>query len=288
MKRRLNETIEIGDEVYVPSDEYTGTVIEINGDEVLVDGPFGEEYHNLSDLEKLGGDYEYEMGESKGLSEARKKVIRLTESDLARIVKRVIKEQYHENIPPPTVKSIAPDFALDKVETPIDDDLRSKFDSYKRKMENFLRELKSSGTEIDKHRFLKQVQKETDQMFWDVYDNSDSEPEGFVELQMDLIKHFRKKLNESYRSRVVKENEDVDGLLRNIVRGFDTEKPKDFTEIISDISDLIDNSESANDFKMKYRQFTNRNKKDLIRLNDDEKNQLDSFINSVMTRHGFN
>jgi len=92
MKRRLNETIEIGDEVYVPSDEYTGTVIEINGDEVLVDGPFGEEYHNLSNLEKLGGDYEYEMGESKGLSEARKKVIRLTESDIARIVKRVMKE----------------------------------------------------------------------------------------------------------------------------------------------------------------------------------------------------
>ena len=107
-----------------------------------------------------------------------KKIIRLTESDLARIVKRVIKEEYHENI-----------------ETTSDDDLRSKLDSYKRKMENFLRELKSSGTEIDKHRFLKQVQKETDQMYWDVYDNSDSEPEGFVELQMDLIKHFRQKLN---------------------------------------------------------------------------------------------
>jgi hypothetical protein len=282
MKRRLNETIEIGDEVYVPSDEYTGTVIEINGDEVLVDGPFGEEYHNLSDLEKLGGDYEYEMGESKGLSEARKKVIRLTESDLVRLVKRVIKEQYHENI-----------------ETTSDDDLRSKLDSYKSEMENFLRELKSSGTEIDKHRFLKQVQKETDQMYWDVYDNSDSEPEGFVELQMDLIKHFRKKLNESYRSRVVKENEfdqmdseekkaHVDGLLQNIIRGFDREKPKDFTELLSDISDLIDDSESANDFKMKYRQFTNRNKKDLNRLNDDEKNQLDRFINSVMTRHDFN
>jgi hypothetical protein len=99
--------------------------------------------------------------------------------------------------------------------------------------------------------------------------------------------------------RVIKENEfdqmdseekksHVDGLLRNIIRGFDSEKPKDFTEIISDISDLIDNSESTNDFKIKYRQFTYRNKKDLERLNDDEKNQLDSFINSVMTRHDFN
>ena len=175
MKRRLYERIEIGDRVFVPSDEYQGTVVDINGDEVLVDGPFGEEYHNLSDLEKLGGDYEYEMGESKGLYEGRKKVIRLTESDLTRIVKRVIKE-----------------------------------------------------------------------------------------------------------------NEDVDGLLQNIIRGFDTEKPKDFTELLSDISDLIDDSESANDFKMKYRQFTNRNKKDLNRLTDDEKNQLDSFINSIMTRHDFN
>ena len=279
-----------------------------------------------------------------------KRIIKLTESDLTRIVKRVIKEEYHENI-----------------ETTSDDDLRSKLDSYKSEMENFLRELKSSGTEIDKHRFLKQVQKETDQMYWDVYDNSDSEPEGFVELQMDLIKHFRKKLNESYRSRVVKENnaperyvidletgemvgthkygvgfvvnrigermgyeshptsipngtkmeryndykEDfpslrnrkemdlnemdseekkahVDGLLRNVIRGFDTEKPKDFTEILSDISDLIDDSESAEDFNKKYRQFAYRNKKDLNRLNDDEKNQLDSFINSIMTRHGFN
>jgi len=265
MKKRLYERIEIGDEVYSLRDEYYVTVLDIEGDRVLADGPMGEEYHNLSDLEKKE-DYE-----SEDIFEGRKKVIRLTESDLVRLVKRVIKEQYHENI-----------------ETTSDDDLRSKLDSYKNEMENFLRELKSSGTEIDKHRFLKQVQKETDQMYWDVYDNSDSEPEGFVELQMDLIKHFRKKLNESYRSRVVKENEDVDGLLRNIIRGFDTEKPKDFTEIISDISDLIDNSESANDFKMKYRQSTNRNKKDLNRLNDDEKNQLDSFINSVMTRHNFN
>ena len=58
--------------------------------------------------------------------------------------------------------------------------------------------------------------------------------------------------------------------------------------ILSDISDLIDDSESAEDFNKKYRQFAYRNKKDLNRLTDDEKNQLDSFINSIMTRHGFN
>ena len=94
MKRRLNETIEIGDEVYVPSDEYTGTVIEINGDEVLIDGPFGEEYFDINDLEKRGGDYEEDLPPSfrKNFTESRKKIIRLTESDLARIVKRVISE----------------------------------------------------------------------------------------------------------------------------------------------------------------------------------------------------
>jgi len=99
--------------------------------------------------------------------------------------------------------------------------------------------------------------------------------------------------------RVIKENEFnqmnseeknayVDELLRNILRRFDTEKPKDFTELLSEISDLIDDSKSANDFKMKYKGFTHRNKKDLNRLNDEEKNELDGFINSVMTRHSFN
>jgi len=98
--------------------------------------------------------------------------------------------------------------------------------------------------------------------------------------------------------RVIKENEfdqmgseekkaHIDGLLQNIIRGFDSEKPKDFTEIISDVSDLINNSESTNDFKMKYKKFTNRNQKDINKLNDDDKNQLDGFINSVMTRHDF-
>lgn len=96
MKRRLKENMEIGDKVYVRRHEGQGTVVDINGDEVLVDGPFGEEYHNLSDLEKLGGDYEedeYTPFSKKFFTESkRKKIIRLTESDLTRIVKRVINE----------------------------------------------------------------------------------------------------------------------------------------------------------------------------------------------------
>jgi len=89
--------------------------------------------------------------------------------------------------------------------------------------------------------------------------------------------------------RIIKENEeDEDENFWDSIRGFDFSGPKDFTALLSDISDLIDDSESAEDFNKKYRQFAYRNKKDLNRLTDDEKNQLDSFINSIMTRHGFN
>ena len=91
--------------------------------------------------------------------------------------------------------------------------------------------------------------------------------------------------------RVIKENEDIDRidrLLQNIVRGFRTEDPKDFTEIISDISDLIEDSKDVNDFKMKIKKYTKNNQEDFNKLTDDEKNQLDGFINSFMTRHDFN
>jgi len=98
MKRRLKENIEIGDMVYAPKDEYQGTVIDIKGNRVLVDGPFGKKYHELNDLEKLGGHYEEDETPdffNKYFTESRskrKKIIRLTESDLTRIVKRIIKE----------------------------------------------------------------------------------------------------------------------------------------------------------------------------------------------------
>jgi hypothetical protein len=88
--------------------------------------------------------------------------------------------------------------------------------------------------------------------------------------------------------RVIKENEDEDENFWDSIKGFDFGGPKDFTAILSDISDLIDYSENVNDFEMKYKQFTKDNQKDLNRLTDDEKNQLDRFINSIMTRHYFN
>ena len=39
---------------------------------------------------------------------------------------------------------------------------------------------------------------------------------------------------------------------------------------------------------MKLEQFTNDNQKDFNELTDDDRNRLDRFINSVITRYDFN
>ena len=87
--------------------------------------------------------------------------------------------------------------------------------------------------------------------------------------------------------RVIKENEMEDENFWDKVK-LDFGRPKDFTAIISDISDLISYSEDVNDFEMKLEEFTEDNQEDIDNLTDDERNRLDRFINSVMTRHNFN
>ena len=88
--------------------------------------------------------------------------------------------------------------------------------------------------------------------------------------------------------RIVNENEDEeDENFWDRVK-LDFGRPKDFTAILSDISDLISYSEDVNDFKMKLEEFTEDNQEDIDNLTDDERNRLDRFINSVMTRHDFN
>jgi len=125
-----------------------------------------------------------------------KRIVRLTESDLARIVKRVIREQNNDSMISKSDKKIVrqPKFYD---ESQVDKTLKSRFDSLRKKMEKFLEELKSSGTEIDKKRFLKDIDKEARQIYWEMEDNSDTEVEGFTPLLLNLINHFRKKLDES-------------------------------------------------------------------------------------------
>jgi molybdopterin-biosynthesis enzyme MoeA-like protein len=69
-----------------------------------------------------------------------KKIVRLTESDLARIVKRVMNEQFHSEI--------------DTTPKSGENELKQKLESLKSEMETLLDTLKSSGTEMDAQRFF--------------------------------------------------------------------------------------------------------------------------------------
>ena len=124
-----------------------------------------------------------------------KKTIRLTESDLINIVKRVLNEQFNGEIQEPESKSTEQDLDREYNKSG-DDELNSRMESYKNKMDNFLDKLKSSGDKIDGTRFLKQVRNQTDQIYWELDEKSEKPLTSFAQLQLDLLRHFRHKLNE--------------------------------------------------------------------------------------------
>jgi hypothetical protein len=124
-----------------------------------------------------------------------KKTIRLTENDLINIVKRVLNEQFNGEIQEPESKSTEQDLDREYNKSS-DDELRTRLESYKNKMDGFLDELKSSGSEIDGTRFLKQVRNQTDQIYWELDEKSEKPLTSFAQLQLDLLKHFRHKLKE--------------------------------------------------------------------------------------------
>jgi len=124
-----------------------------------------------------------------------KKTIRLTEDDLINIVKRVLNEQFNGEIQEPESKSTEQDLDREYNKSS-DDELRTRLESYKNKMDGFLDELKSSGSEIDVARFLKQVRNQTDQIYRELDEKSEKALTSFARLQFDLLKHFRHKLKE--------------------------------------------------------------------------------------------
>ena len=85
--------------------------------------------------------------------------------------------------------------------------------------------------------------------------------------------------------RVINENEDDDD---GIDFNFDFGGPKDSTALISDIVELIENSEDVNDFKMKIKKYTKNNQEDFNKLSLVKRDEIDRFINSTITRHDFN
>ena len=195
-----------------------------------------------------------------------RKIIKLTESDLTRIVRRVIRENEGDIEEPYYTKSHGDPLEFYKngmmqfaLSVNLDD--VPEVDWLRRKLDALTNEAEGKLSEEELRKLMS-------------YRNKEIEP--YIRGEE---KRFRDDMNE---------NEDIDRHLRNIVRGFRTEEPKDFTEIISDISDLIEDSKDVNDFKMKIKKYTKNNQEDFNKLTDDEKNQLDGFINSTITRHDFN
>lgn len=122
-----------------------------------------------------------------------KKTIRLTESELIKVVKRIISEQYFDDIETSSKESSGSNVVQN---------LEKEMDDYKNKMDRFLSDLKSSGN-IDWSRFLKQVRNKTSEIFHKYdEDESLSREESsnlfntFSQLQSNLLNHYK----EQYRN----------------------------------------------------------------------------------------
>jgi hypothetical protein len=189
-----------------------------------------------------------------------KRIIRLTESDLTRIVKRTISEMRFSD---------DEEFDSENEFRPYDVCLNMEYLIYNDyatgliTKEFTIKTLNDYKSTASRYLRKKLISSKEYQKISDCYE------ESMLELE-----------NTEYN----KLNEMEDENFWDNIEGFDFGGPKDFTSILSDISDLIDHSKNVKDFKMKYNQFTKDNRKDLNRLTDDEKNRLHGFINSVIAR----
>jgi hypothetical protein len=110
-----------------------------------------------------------------------KKVIRLSESDLVRVVKRIVSEQYN----------------MDQEELPknkIANDIEYWLDEYKTDMENHLSELQSDG-DVDKRRFMSRIKNGTMEIYRELRKGVDYRDKPVIDM---LDKTFVNKQNELY------------------------------------------------------------------------------------------
>ena len=113
-----------------------------------------------------------------------KRIIKLTESDLIRIVKRVIKEQLNQDV--------------EQFENPYVEKLLSKMDEIDKNMESLI----NSGRNIDKGRFLRHLRKSIESVWHENFSNENISRKQFRELNRvfsnkieELYNKYRKMLN---------------------------------------------------------------------------------------------
>jgi hypothetical protein len=116
-----------------------------------------------------------------------KKVIRLSESDLVRIVKRIVSEQINmtqEELP----------------KNKIADDVEYWLDEYKNDMDNYLSELQG---DVDKRRFMSRIKNGTMTIYREIRNGLDDRDrpainmldKTFAHKQQELYGYFLDKLN---------------------------------------------------------------------------------------------
>jgi len=121
------------------------------------------------------------------------KIIRLTESELIKVVKRIINEQHFDEFMTSSETSSGSNVVQN---------LEREMGDYKNKMDGFLSDLKSSG-DIDWNRLLKQVRNQTSEIFHKYDDESLSREDSlnlfntFSNLQSNLLNHYKKQYRNS-------------------------------------------------------------------------------------------
>ena len=192
-----------------------------------------------------------------------KKIIRLTESDLTRIVKRTIREMYED-------------------ESGEAEWMRPK--DWCKRMESAVYELLFVGL-IDTDEAMRLMDDSMNTVKKQVEKGNLSDKD-YSQIS-ECYDFFLSEVENTEYNKLNENEDEKDENFWDKVK-LDFGRPKDFTAILSDISDLISYSEDVNDFKMKLEEFTEDNQENIDNLTDDERNRLDRFIDSVMTRYDFN
>lgn len=195
-----------------------------------------------------------------------KRIIKLTESDLTRIVKRTIKEmRFSDDEEFDSENELSSYDVCKNMGYLVHNDFATGLIT----KEFTIKTLNDYKSTASRYLRKKLISSKKYQEISDCYEESMSELEN---PEYNKLNEMENKDDENFWDRVK----------------LDFGRPKDFTAIISDISDLISYSEDVNDFEMKLKEFTEDNQEDINNLTDNERNRLDGFINSVITRYNFN
>ena len=144
-----------------------------------------------------------------------KKIVRLTELDLVRIVKRVVSEQG--------------DFDFTDEEMPKQKTMSDTFDEVKNEYDTFLDDLMKQG-DVDKGRFLKQLDYELTNVYFNHLDANVPGTDKFAEKHKEIIDHFRTR----FRNLDINESK-LSGIVKKVI----SEQPKQVKITESDLKEFV-------------------------------------------------